>query len=86
MIRQVEGRGYAEGDCDDVAILAGAIGCASGFGGRYRVLAFDGGPYAHVYTELQELGRGAWFEMDTTRPFQRLPARVSRDLAYNFTR
>lgn len=83
MLAQVQETGCAEGDCDDVATLAASLGRAAGFSGRYRVLAFDSGPFQHVYTELAPRARGGpWFEMDTTRPLQALPAVPTREMFY----
>jgi len=68
----VRGQGFVEGDCDDAAILAAALGQAVGFPARFVVLGFLGarGPYGHVYTELQAPA-SPWVEFDVTR--SRLP-------------
>ena len=83
MIRQMHQRGFAVGDCDDVAILGAAIGRAMGYQARFRVLAFGqgwGDPFLHVYTELRD--RRIWRDLDTTAPSQDLPPSVTRQFFY----
>lgn len=68
-------RGVVLGDCDDVAVLAAALGKASGLPARFVVLAFESrGPFRHVFTELS--AAGSWVDMDVTRP--PLPVRPTR--------
>lgn len=69
MLEEIEQRGEAVGDCDDVAVLGAALGRAIGLPARFVLLAFaHGAPFEHVYTEL--LTEGGWRELDTTRPLQ----------------
>lgn len=69
----IRSRGTAAGDCDDVAVLGAALGLAAGYPARFVVLRFEPeGPYEHVYAELR--GPHGWFELDTTRQQQRVPA------------
>lgn len=69
MLREIESRGYATGDCDDVATLGAALGHAAGLPARFVLYGFQrSGPYEHVFTEL-ETPEG-WLELDTTRPDQ----------------
>lgn len=69
LLREIEARGRATGDCDDVAVLGAALGRAIGLPARFVLLAFtEGAPYEHVYTELG--AGGEWVELDTTRPAQ----------------
>lgn len=57
------------GDCDDVAVLAAALGRVVGVPARFVVVRFrQAGPFLHVFTELFDGSR--WIEMDVTRPFQ----------------
>lgn len=63
----LEERGWIEGDCDDAAVLAAALGIAAGYRARWVVVALGWRPYEHVWTELQEPG-GPWIELDVTRP------------------
>lgn len=72
MLAEVSGEGVSLGDCDDVAVLAAALGKAAGHPARFVLYGFrPGEPYEHVFTEL---GTGAgWLELDTTRPAQMPP-------------
>lgn len=75
MLEDLLRQGFAQGDCDDVATLAAALGKAVGSPARFRVIGFRAeGPYQHVYTELWH-GNG-WSELDTTRPFQLTAAQL----------
>lgn len=79
LIRTVERGGIAQGDCDDVATLAAALGLAVGLTARFVVAGFrrPPTPFEHVWTELTGPGLGGWMDMDTTAPAQSL-ARVTR--------
>ena len=57
--------GYTQGDCDDAAMIAAALGMANGIPARFRALAF-GGPYEHVITDLSVGGK--WLPLDVTKP------------------
>lgn len=57
--------GVLLGDCDDVAVLAAALGLAAGYRARY-VLTGWGAGLSHVWAEL--LGPAGWVELDVTRP------------------
>lgn len=65
---QIAKKAYISVDCDDVAVLAAALGKAIGIRARYVVIGFlgNGGPFSHVYAELQGSG-GKWREIDITR-------------------
>lgn len=65
---QIASQYYVQGDCDDVAVLAAALGKAVGMPAVFVTLGFDGpsGPFSHVYTAL--FGRTTWHSMDVTRP------------------
>lgn len=68
--------GTMQADCDDAAILVGAIGLAAGLRVRVICVGFltPDAPYTHTWSELRPpLGAGAWLEGDVTRPMQRLP-------------
>lgn len=69
MLQDVAVRGALQADCDDVAVLAAALGKAVGMKSRLVVFGFEGprGPFAHVFTELY-VGGGRWADMDVTRP------------------
>lgn len=73
--------GSADYDCDDVAILAAALGKAVGLKARFRVVGFNSpnAPFRHVYTELRSpLPASRWVEQDVTRQAQNLPPVASR--------
>lgn len=67
LLREFESHGYASGDCDDVAVLGGALGKAVGLVPRFVVLGFHGGngPFTHVYAELK--ANGKWVDLDVTK-------------------
>lgn len=63
--------GVVQCDCEDVAMLAAALGLSIGLRARFVVLAFrQGGPFQHVYTELSDGAGQRWIETDITRPSQ----------------
>lgn len=89
LIRQVAQFGMARGDCDDAAILGGALACSVGFHVALVTVAIADGtpapglselPYSHVWASASPLescrdgaGRQVWIEMDVTRPMQDIP-------------
>lgn len=63
-------------DCDDVAVLAAALGASIGLKGRFQLVGFlsPRAPIQHVWTELQSpSGDRRWVQMDVTRSSQSLP-------------
>lgn len=80
-LQQIHNSGLVSVDCDDVAMLAAALGKSIGLQARFVVVAFRSmrAPYQHVWTEL---GRsGVWVDMDVTRPAQGFPFNlISRTL------
>lgn len=91
LLAQVNERGVARGDCDDAAILGGALACAVGFRVGLVVVGFDpDGPFQHVWASasppqecVDRSGRQVWIELDTTRPMQRIPMqRLARRRAF----
>lgn len=62
-------------DCDDVAMLAAALGKAVGLRARFVTVGFvtPKSPFRHVWTELSPRGADAWVDVDVTRPAQGLP-------------
>lgn len=63
--------GQVQCDCEDVAMLAAALGLSIGLRARYVVLAFrPGGPFQHVYTDLSDASGRMWIDCDITRPSQ----------------
>lgn len=68
MLATIQQRGFAQGDCDDAAILAAALGKAVGLRARFVLAGFEGprGPFRHVFAALK--GRQVWYGMDVTKP------------------
>ena len=63
-------------DCDDVAVLAAALGSSLGLKARFQLVGFlsQNAPIRHVWTELQSSsGDRRWVQMDVTRASQALP-------------
>lgn len=75
MVKRILTEGYAPIDCDDVAILAAALGKAVGLRARFVVVGFGSphAPFRHVWAELSPPRSPRWMEMDVTRPAQPLP-------------
>jgi transglutaminase-like putative cysteine protease len=82
-LQQIRQNGVVRVDCDDVAMLAAALGKAVGLRARFVVVGFDNprAPYRHVWAELSPRNLPAWVDMDVTRPAQGLPFnRIARVL------
>jgi len=80
-LRQIRQRGLVQVDCDDVAMLAAALGKAVGLRARFVAVGFHNtrAPYRHVWAELSPRAVNAWVDVDTTRPAQGLDGlRISR--------
>jgi transglutaminase-like putative cysteine protease len=60
------------GDCDDIAMLMGALGIALGYPARLITISSNSSnpeEFTHVYTELEvPPGSGEWVPMDAARP------------------
>lgn len=93
LMAQIRQSGRAIGDCDDAAILAGALACSVGFRVALIVVAVDDGgpdpefgelPYSHVWaTASAPTGAPQWMEFDVTRPAQYDPtAHIRRARAF----
>lgn len=80
MLDEIARVGVAQGDCDDIALFAAALGLAVGLPARFVALGFRGatGPFTHVITELRAGDR--WLELDTTRPVWARGVRIARRL------
>lgn len=76
LLTTIRTTGSASGDCDDVAILAAALGLAIGM--RARFVAVGRSHFEHVFTVLGDPSGRHWWELDTTRPFQDVPAELQR--------
>lgn len=75
-VQQILQRGVVQVDCDDVAMLAAALGKSVGLRARFVAVAFVNkqSPYRHVWTELSAgTMPPVWVDMDVTRPAQGLP-------------
>lgn len=82
LLRTIAANGQTQVDCDDVAILAGALMGAIGWSVVLVTVAFlDNSAYSHVYCScsapsasfIDSQGERIWIEFDTTRPMQDLP-------------
>jgi len=71
MIRQVNERGYAIGDCDCVATLTAALALALGIPAAYVLVSRPGADPHHVYVVLGT--ENGWYPVDPT-PGPRDPA------------
>lgn len=72
LLTTIRTRGHCAGDCDDVATLGAALGLSIGLPARFVVIGRQA--FEHVYAELMDPGGGHWYQLDVTRPFQRIPA------------
>lgn len=68
LLNAIATRGYAQGDCDDVSILAATLGKAVGLRAKFVLVGFEGprAPFRHVFTILR--GSKSWYSMDVTKP------------------
>lgn len=76
MLNKIATNGAFAGDCDDAAILLGALCGVIGCAVRFQAVSFLDNPsaFAHVWAEAQApQGTGDWIELDITRPNQRVP-------------
>lgn len=81
MVRRVLTEGSVQVDCDDIAMLAAALGKAVGLRARFVVVGFSSprAPFRHIWTELHAPSNtGPWVQFDITREQQELPAVISR--------
>jgi hypothetical protein len=71
LVLAIQRDGQVQCDCEDVAMLAAALGMSIGLRARYVVLAFrPGGPFQHVYADLSDINGRLWIDCDITRPSQ----------------
>lgn len=69
--------GAMRADCDDAAILFGAIGLALGFEVCVVCVSFltNQAPFSHTWSQLRPpTGNAVWIEGDVTRSMQTIPA------------
>ena len=88
-LRIIAERGVMTGDCDDAAILAGALCAALGCEVRIQCAGYgldNLTPYVHTWCEARPFGGGAFLELDVTRESQRLPdAAITRAATWSAT-
>jgi hypothetical protein len=74
MLRSILTTGTASLDCDDVAVLAAALGLTLGLRARFVAVGFKtpNSPFRHVWAELADPRRPTWVDCDITRPAQGL--------------
>lgn len=68
-------------DCDDIAVLAAALGASVGLRARFQLVGFSpNAPFRHVWTDLASpSGDRRWVQQDVSRSSQPLPmGRVKR--------
>lgn len=84
MLSRIQRDGVMRADCDDAAILGGALACAIGANVSLILVALDPGadgapkPYSHVWASASppvacidpNTGKQVWIEFDVTRPAQ----------------
>ncbi len=83
-VQRILASGFLQADCDDVAMLAAALGLSIGLRARFVVVAFGSSsdaPFAHVWADLAPPDGGSWLTVDPTRPILSFP-RVSRSLIH----
>jgi hypothetical protein len=80
------------GDCDDIAMLLGALAIAIGYPARFVTVAANPDypeEFSHVYAEVEvPAGSGRWVAVDAARPgseFGREPAVYFRKKAWSLT-
>jgi hypothetical protein len=73
-IREILTRGVIGVDCDDVAMLAAAMGLSIGLRARFVLVGFNlpNAPFRHIWTELAAVQNPHWVAIDPTRPQQGL--------------
>ncbi len=82
-VDKIQSRGLFQGDCDDVAVLAAAMGMSIGLRARFAAVAFHApeAPFAHVWAELSPAEFDEWVIIDPTRPGQAMPY-IARRMLY----
>ena len=65
MLREIRRRGEVQGDCDDAAVLFGALAESAGYPTRFLVQGPDGDLFRHVVLEVQAGGR--WLAVDPSQ-------------------
>lgn len=88
-LREIAETGTMTGDCDDAAILAGALCAAVGCETKIICVGFglDNVPaYVHTWCEARPFGGEAFLELDVTRTAQQLPdAAITRAAQWTVT-
>ena len=71
LLTQIRRGDIVAGDCDDLAMLAAALGMSIGL--RARFVALGRGRLEHVFTELADPRTMHWTDLDLTRPRRGIP-------------
>jgi hypothetical protein len=71
-VRRIRAHGIVAVDCDDVAMLAAALGRSIGLRARFTVVGFFSprAPFRHIWTDLAPPNQNVWVECDITRSEQ----------------
>lgn len=81
LLTEIATRGIVYVDCDDVAMLAAALGLSIGCRAIFQAVGYPGQPFTHVFTELGTPDGSAWLDCDVTREAQPgIVARMTRTL------
>jgi Transglutaminase-like superfamily len=82
LVASIQQHGDVHMDCDDVAILGGALGSSIGLLARIVTVSYHdpriagASPFAHTWAELASpVDSPRWVELDTTRAVQQLDPR-----------
>jgi hypothetical protein len=82
LLREIHANGAAYVDCDDAAILGGALCGAIGLQVALVTVAFldNQAPFSHIWASasppveyVDAAGKQQWIELDVTRPMQNIP-------------
>jgi hypothetical protein len=81
VMQLIRDNGTCDVDCDDVAMLAAAMGMSIGLRAQFQMIGEFGG-YSHVWTDLgAPFNITEWVDLDITRPFQVDMSRYPMQLA-----
>lgn len=65
IVREVKGRGFARGDCDDMACITGTMALQLGRQAQFVVVGFGArGDFSHVFCRVQEPKSKQWIVCD----------------------
>lgn len=83
LIRRLLQVGIVQGDCDDIAMMAAALGLSIGLRAQFVVAAFHApsAPFSHVWCDLGDPSGREWLSIDPSRTSQAFHA-ISRTLTF----